>query len=311
MNRPHLNGDAKYVSTAQVAKALGVSVTTVKRWVDDKILPAHRTAGGHRKLLLTDVVRLAREGDLPDANLSRLDRALAERSAADPQQLVESLVEALRHGNGPAVRGIIQGAYHAGTTIDTMADEVISPALAKIGHEWESGTIDVMHEHRGTQLIAAAVFELKAVIDRHAHRERPRAVGGAIEGDHYMLPSLLAQMALLDCGWDAVNVGPNTPFASFEKAIDELRPSLMWISMSYIADLDRFEREYRSFFEKAKAAKIAVAIGGRALPDDVRMRIPYTAYGDGLQHLVAFARTLHPQPRRPKRGRPVGSKTST
>lgn len=308
MNRTNLAGDPQYVSTAQVAEALGVSVTTVKRWVDETILPAHRTAGGHRKLLLSDVVRLAREGGLPDANLSRLDRSFAERSVGDPPDLISRLVEGLRHGQGAVVGSIIHGAYRAGATIEWLADEVIAPALSEIGHEWENGIIDVMHEHRGTQLVAAAVFELKALIDRHAQRERPRAVGGSIEGDHYLLPSLLAQMALLDSGWDAINLGPNTPFASLERAIDELKPSLIWVSVSFIHDPDQFESGYRQFFVKAKSAGVSVAIGGRALPEQIRTRLPYTSYGDGLSHLVAFARTLHPRPRRPKRGRPIATK---
>lgn len=307
MKRLDSSGAATYVSTAQVAEALGVSVTTVKRWVDDDILPAHRTAGGHRKMLLTDVVRLAREGHLPQADLTRLDRKFFSRVQDDPSQLVERLTKTLREGDATAVRTVIHGGYHGGLSVEALADAVIAPALAQIGHEWESGAIDVLHEHRGTQLTAAAVFELKAVLERHAERDRPTALGAAIEGDHYMLPTLLAQMALLDAGWEAINLGPNTPFSSLSRAIVEFQPRLVWISVSYLNDACAFSLAYREFFQVAKERGIAVALGGRALPDEVRAHAPYTFYGDGLRHLVEFARTLHPRPRPPKRGRPLGT----
>ena len=67
----------EFLSTAQVAEALGIGVSTVKRWVEDGILPATKTAGGHRKLLLADVLEAARQNDLPVRDLAPLTAAAA------------------------------------------------------------------------------------------------------------------------------------------------------------------------------------------------------------------------------------------
>ncbi len=300
----------EYVSTARAAEALGVSVSTVKRWVEEGILPAQKTAGGHRKLLLADVVELARQGRVPARDLASLKTSLKLKFSHDgpPAATLEAhLYPALIHGDAAAVRTILHGAYRAGMTIETLADQVIAPAMHQIGADWETGKIDVMHEHRASQICAAALFELKPVLEARSSRNRPLAVGGTLDGDYSVLPSLLAQMVLLDSGWEAVNLGPNTPLASFRRALEELKPRLLWISLSHLSDREAFERDYRQLYQAADEAGAAVVIGGRALGESLRASIPYTAHGDALSHLAAFARTLHPRPRRPRRGRPPGT----
>jgi len=294
----------EFVSTVAAAKALGVSVSTVKRWVEEGILPAQKTVGGHRKLLLADVVELARQGKIPARDLAGLKLSFANDRLPSPATLEEHLYPALLAGDAASIRSILHGAYRAGIPIETFADQVIAPAMHRIGADWESGKIDVMHEHRASQICAAALFELKAVLEARSTRNRPIAVGGTLAGDHSVLPSLLAQMVLLDAGWDAINLGPNTPLTSFRRALEELTPRLIWISLSHLEDETSFVRAYRGLYEQAEKAGVAVVIGGRALGERLRASIPYTSYGDSLSHLAAFARTLHPRPRRPRRGRP-------
>lgn len=294
----------QYLSTVQAATALGVSVSTVKRWVDEGVLPAHRTAGGHRKLLRAEVLALARQGDLPRGDLAAVSTVLASDQAVDLETTAATLCKALLAGCGAEVSALIQGAYGAGVAIETFADRVLAPALARVGHDWETARIDVWHEHRATQLCAAALYELKDELEARAERNRPVAVGGAPEGDPYLLPTLLAQYVLLDAGWEAINLGPNTPLPSLTKALLELHPRLLWLSASYFENEAAFLNQYRDLYRTAERHGVAVAVGGRALGESLRSAIPYTTHGDGLSHLAAFARTLHPRPNRPRRGRP-------
>jgi excisionase family DNA binding protein len=279
-------------------------VSTVKRWVDEGVLPAHRTAGGHRKLLRAEVLALARQGDLARGDLAALTPVSAKDPSVDLEAASVGLGKALVDGQGAEVSAIIRHTYNSGVAVESIADRLIAPAMAKVGHDWETARIDVWQEHRGTQLCAAALYDLKNELEARAERNRPVAVGAAPEGDPYLLPTLLALYVLLDAGWEAVNLGPNTPLPSLTKSLKELRPRLLWLSVSYLESNAAFIEAYRELYRVAERQGVAVAIGGQALGGAIRSAIPYTTHGDGLSHLAAFARTLHPRPKPPRRGRP-------
>ena len=293
----------EFYSPAEIAGALGVSVTTVKRWVDAGVLPAHKTVGGHRKILLADVLRIGREGNFPSLNLGRLHpgRRLDE---PDTARLAQRLFDALREGDSAnplrdswRVRGGRRprgpGRRRGG------AGDV--PSWTRMGarsHRCNARTPEHAPLHGG-----AARAEAGTGSDRGTGR--PVAVGGNPEGDHSLLASLLVQMVLLDAGWEAVNLGPHTPLASLRLALRELRPRMIWLSASYLPDLQSFLPEYRALYREAEAAGVAVVIGGQATHGSWRTQLPYTLHGETLADLAVFARTLHPRPWPPKRGRPA------
>jgi len=256
----------RYVSTAQVAKALGVSVTTVKRWVDEKILPAHKTVGGHRKLVVADVIRLVRETNLPHADLSGL-LPKSPKTDLDPASVLEQLNEAFLTADAESIRTIILGAYFQGCPVEVLADRVLSPAMVRVGQLWQNGTIDVMHEHRITQAVLTAIHEMKSRLRNRISQDRPVAVGGAPEYDHYFLSTALVGMSLLDAGWDAIDLGPHTPFSAFRNALDELRPRLMWLSVSHRRMPISFSASTASFTNTRSLRGYSSLSAGEASPN--------------------------------------------
>jgi MerR family transcriptional regulator, light-induced transcriptional regulator len=299
-----LNRLTTLLSTSQVAAGLGVGVSTVKRWVEEGILPATKTAGGHRKLLLADVLEAARRNNLPVRDLAGLAGTVRGAGGRRFAGLATELYRSLLAGDSKAAHVLVEGAYRSGMSVDALADEGVGPAMQRIGRDWETGAIDVMHEHRASQLCFSALTALKHVLEASARPRRPVAVGASPEGDLSVLGGLLVELTLLEAGWNAVNLGPNTPLRSLCVAIDELHPKLVWLSISHGAIDDEFRGEYLKLYDRAQAADAALVLGGRSLGESERRLLPYTSYGDGLKHLAAFARTLHPSVRRPRRGRP-------
>jgi len=202
---------------------------------------------------------------------------------------------------------LLVSAHQNGMAIETMADEVIAPMMRRLGHEWETGTLDVYQEHLATHCCLSALKELKNQLEPKRERTAPVAMGGCPEHDHYRMATLLAEMVLLQDGWQVYNFSAHTPMTSFARAIEDLQPKLLWLSVSHLQDTHCFLQEYRELYRMAEKHEVAVAVGGSALTESVRSQMNYTMFGDGLIQFAAFARLLHSRPNRPKRGRPVNN----
>ena len=56
---------AKNLSTFAIAEKLHVDPGSVANWIDQKLLKAHRTPGGHRRVAVEDLLRFLREHKIP------------------------------------------------------------------------------------------------------------------------------------------------------------------------------------------------------------------------------------------------------
>lgn len=280
----------RFLKTQQVAKALGVSVSTIKRWVDSGMLPATRTVGKHRLIAREAAEQFAREQGLR-CDSPRVGTPAAVRL---DDSLVDQLVVALRRGRSQDARELILRSY-ASLGAVSLADDVIRPVMQRIGHDWETSSIDVYQEHRATRLVTHALMELlQEQRFRYLDGHGPLAIGAAPENDPYVLPGLLCELILREQGWEVMNLGVNLPLASLARAVQAHRPQLTWLSVSHVADQASFLHEYSQFYASASLTGTAVVVGGQALTAESRARIVAASLGDRMSHLAEFARRLRP-----------------
>ncbi|MFQ3651272.1 MAG: helix-turn-helix domain-containing protein [Gemmataceae bacterium] len=286
-----------YLGTREAADLLGVGESTVKRWVDNGNLPAERTLGGHRKIRVSELVRFVEARNLPRAKLERyLQPSRLAPTVGDPKNLVDSFYTALTGTDPNQATEILLAARSMGLTIAQIGDQIVMPVMGRIGHGWETGHLDIYQEHRGTQLCLTALQCLRPTLPAIA-ADAPLAIGGGPERDHYFLANLLIELTLRELGWKVENVGPNTPLASLAQAVRDRKPQFVWLSCSHLYDVEKFVAEYTLLYQAGRETGATLMLGGRAIDEKVRRRIPLSRFGDTLQHLVECAQELRsPRP---------------
>jgi len=278
------------VSPKQVSRAIGVSESSLKRWCDQGLLQTVRTAGGHRKIEISEVVRFVRDRNLVLRDPEVLDLPPASEGAELGLVRGQSLLtSALLAGNELLVRQIIFDLYLAKHPISVICDEVLASAFREIGERWACKEADPFQERRGCEIAVRIMFDLRRC-------QRPpdsslNAIGGTIEGDQYSIPSTMAELVLREAGWNAVSLGTSLPFSSLARAITDIRPKIFWLSVSYIQPSIDFIQEFAKLSKACMDTGAALVVGGRALTENLRQRMTYCAYCDTMQHLETFAHT--------------------
>ncbi len=279
------------VTPKQVARALEVSESSIKRWCDKGLIPTRYTAGGHRRIPLAELLEYLRVNKHPMIRPDALGLPpTSGRTTRVMHRSAAQFTEALLTGDEAKCREIAFDLYLAEHSLSSICDELFAKSFTEIGDRWQCGDAEVYQERRGCEISLRVLHELRSIIPA-APPNAPLALGGTPEGDQYNLGTTMAEIVLRDVKWRAVSLGDNLPFATLSAAIQEHQPKLFWLSCSYIEDESTFLREYGQLYDDYGMA-VAFVVGGRALTDVLRQQMKYAAYCDNMQHLEAFAQTL-------------------
>ena len=288
----------KLVTPKQVAQAIGVSESSLKRWCDKGLLASIRTAGGHRRLALDEVFDFLRRSDQQLV----LPELLGLPSNTGEGKIVlnrahEQIYEALVSGDEEQCRRIAMNLYLSGISICEICDHVLASALQQIGDRWECGEVSVYRERRACEIGLKVLHELRSSLPNPA-ADAPIAIGGTLDSDPYRVPTAMIEVILRELGWRATSLGSHLPTTTIAEAIYDTQPKLLWVSVSSLESVPQFLEDYASLQQAMHKLGGVVVVGGRALTAEIRQQMVYSAFCDNLRHLVSFVDTLYSNPAR-------------
>lgn len=276
------------LSPRQLAQAIGVSESSVKRWVDDGKIEAHKTEGGHRRILRSEAIRYLRSTGTPLLRPDVLGLPHREDTAALPaDQVKELLLGHLLAGREGGAETLLVSRFVGGASVAELADGPIRGALVEIGQLWHSREDGIAVEHRAMEVVLHTVHSLRELLP-DPRPTAPVAIGGA--PDVYRLPTLLASMCLLEEGFRAVNLGPQTPLPVLADQAERDRARLVWLS---VTESDRVDaRELGRLADRCAERSATLLLGGREHQAIPLARRSTVVEGESLAELSAFARGM-------------------
>ncbi len=285
------------LTTRQAAQVLSVSESSIKRWCNSGAIATVRTMGGHRRIIKQSLLRFMEQaaGEFgkisaesfgsPPATCDHLPLVTVAVEDAQGEFLQGMLI-----GDEDRCRVVMNSVYRSTGSFAYFADEIITRTFRELGNRWACGQVEIYQERRACELCSRLVNELRRLLPTPPS-DAPLAIGGSPASDPYTLPSQLVDSVLTECGWRAMNLGNNLPLSTVVAAVQEHQPRLLWLSVSHLASTVDFASEYAQLLE-GLPSNVLIVVGGRALTDELRPQLSYTAHCDNMRQLTALVEAL-------------------
>jgi methylmalonyl-CoA mutase cobalamin-binding subunit len=272
----------------QAAARAGVTVPVLRAWERRYgIVSPERTASNYRRFDDSAIARvrtmraLVDEGWSPSAAAAAIvagEVPIVVTSGADPtatrddrpessapelvDELADGFVAGARDLDAGALEVVLDDLFSRGS-FERTADDLLFPALERLGDAWASGEVSVAGEHLAS---GAVLRRLGLALEGAARttRGRPRIVVGLPPGSRHELGALAFAVAARRAGLAVDYVGSDLPVADWVTAARPADAAVIGVVTG---------RDRRAALEVARAILAArpdliVAFGGEAAPQE-------------------------------------------
>lgn len=265
-----MKGNIKYFNSEDAAKILGVNVSTIKRWTESGTLECIKTAGGHRKFLMSHLANFVEKNKKKNSKVnlftleSEQDVELSYRILkGDFQYLNEYVLDQALASNREKIQQVFNGLYLGQYHLHQIYDLIVTPVLHHIGYMWEQQEISVVEEHLASQAIKDCIIRLQGII-RIPQYKIGKALCLTPSQELHDIPLKMVDHVLEARGFVVLYSGQLTLIDRIEGIFEIHRPDRLYISSTNLNHHEELQKEINHLCDIAQTANCQVYVGGRS-----------------------------------------------
>jgi len=275
--------EGAWLSIGALSRATGVAVETLRTWEGRYGFPVpERKPSGHRVYPLSAVQRLRRiaqalalghrAGQVVGASDEALTRLLESTPGTGeprapvphlpPAEDLPGLLRLVKAFDGDRLTRTLLGDWSRMGPVEFL-EERIAPLIRLVGEGWESGDLEVRHEHFLSEKLGDLLRSLRLPFEEKA--AGPLVVFTTLPGEAHGLGLQMAALVLASVGCRALYLGTDTPLAQVESLARDLGARAVAVSVSAFGRGAPASAAVRKLRE-ALPRRVALVVGGDGAP---------------------------------------------
>ncbi len=266
-----MKADIKHFNSQGAAKILNVNVSTIKRWTDEGKLECIKTAGGHRKFLMSHLSNYVNtyKNKNTEINLfpieTEADLQISYRiMKGDYEYLVNYMMEQALSCRQDNLQQVLNGLYLGQHPLYTIYDKVITPIMHRFGDLWHNNELTIIEEHFGSQTIRDSLIRLQGIINIPS-RKIGRAFCMNLSSELHDIALKMVAHILELRGFQVYFSGQNTNVFKIEQAFEKFKPNRLYISCTWVEDIEKTQEEFNRILKICQEYKTDIFLGGRGI----------------------------------------------
>lgn len=196
----------------------------------------------------------------------------------------------------PAMKGmpgafeLTKEALEIGVAPQTILDEALIPAMAKVGEKFTEGKIFVPQMLLSAKAMNEAMKHLKAFFLCGDIQRKGVFIVGTVAGDLHDIGKNLVAMMVEGAGWEVIDLGTDVPAEKYISALDAHPGAVCGMSALLTTTMSNMKPMIASI--RAKHPEAKVVVGGAPLNAQFAAEIGADAYARDPQDNINWLNSL-------------------